>query len=140
MNKIFGFFSRAFTAARIIVVRRATKEILMSTSQVTAVHDTEIVDLLLEHGDLVNKWGGTDKMTPLCWSSYHGDIEIVERLLKEKANRWSSKVHLKASLRNASNWQPRKWGQWWTWQFLSWSRPAASSYPANLDVPAQRRT
>ena len=49
-------------------------------------HDTEIVDLLLKHGDLVNKWGGTDKMTPLCWSSYHGDIEIVERLLKEKAN------------------------------------------------------
>ena len=48
--------------------------------------DTKIVEILLEHHDLVNKWGGTDKMTPLCWSAYHGDIEIVELLLKHGAN------------------------------------------------------
>ena len=39
--------------------------------------DTKIVDILLENGDLVNKWCGTDKMTPLCWAAYHGDIEIA---------------------------------------------------------------
>ena len=43
--------------------------------------DTKIVDILLENGDLINKWCGTDKMTPLCWAAYHGDIEIVQRLL-----------------------------------------------------------
>ena len=54
--------------------------------------DTKIVDILLENGDLVNKWCGTDKMTPLCWAAYHGDIEIVQRLLAKDANAvWQNK-------------------------------------------------
>ena len=54
--------------------------------------DTKIVDILLENGDKINKWCGTDKMTPLCWAAYHGDIEIVQRLLAKGANAvWQNK-------------------------------------------------
>ena len=64
----------------------------------TTESDTKIARLLLEAGDPVNVSKTSDKMSPVSWSAYHGDLELLQVLLDPcigpRANPiWASAPH-----------------------------------------------